>query len=82
MDSHTVKLSKEGRVLIPANIRADLGLREGMSLSLSVENGEIRLYDKAHALHKAQLIASKYKPLGTSAVDELLQSRRQAAADE
>ncbi len=82
MESHNVKLSKEGRILIPANIRAQLGLLEGTNLSLRVENGEIRLCDKTHAFQKAQVIASKYKVKGKSAVDELINDRRLAAKNE
>jgi AbrB family looped-hinge helix DNA binding protein len=37
MSVHTVELSKDGRVLIPAIIRANLGLQEGSQLSLRVE---------------------------------------------
>lgn len=82
MQVHTVKLSKEGRVLIPAEVRADLGLQEGMSLSLRVENGEIRLFDRAQALRRAQAIARKFKKPGESVVDQFLNERRVAAARE
>jgi hypothetical protein len=53
-----------------------LGLREGSGLSLRVENGEIRIYDQAQALRRAQAIAKKYKKTGKSVVDELLAERR------
>jgi AbrB family looped-hinge helix DNA binding protein len=76
VDVHQVKVSKEGRILIPANVRADLGLREGSGLSLRVENGEIRIYDQAQALRRAQAIAKKYKKTDESVVDELLKERR------
>ncbi len=82
MQVHTVKLSKEGRVLIPAEVRADLGLQEGMSLSLRVENGEIRLFDRAQSLRRAQAIARKFKKPGESVVDQFLNERRVAAARE
>jgi AbrB family looped-hinge helix DNA binding protein len=76
VDVHQVRVSKEGRILIPANVRAELGLREGSGLSLRVENGEIRIYDQARALRRAQAIAKKYKKTDESVVDELLKERR------
>ena len=79
---HSVKLSREGRVLIPSDVRADLGLSEGMSLGLRVQDGEIRLFDRANALRRAQQIALKYKKPGESVVDEFLRDRREAATKE
>ncbi len=76
MQIHNVKLSREGRVLIPAEVRADLGLSEGMLLSLSVQDGEIRLFDRAQALRRARAITRRYKKQGESVVDELLRERR------
>ena len=82
MELTNVKLSREGRVLIPASVRAALGLVEGSTLNLRVEDGEIRLVDRALALRRAQQIALKVKKPGESVVDELLQDRRAAAARE
>lgn len=82
MRSHTVKLSREGRVLIPADVRASLGLAEGASLSLRVQDGEIRLVDRTQALRRAQQIAARYKKPDESVVGELLSERRQDAAQE
>ena len=82
MQYRLVKLSREGRVLIPAEVRAELGLGEGTSLNLAVENGEIRLFDQAHALKRARAIARKYKRPGQSVVAELLRERRAEAKQE
>ncbi len=76
METHNVKLSKEGRVLIPIDVRQSLGLQEGSNLSLRVENGEIRLFDKAQALRRAQAIALKFKQPKTKIVDQLINERR------
>lgn len=76
MQIHTVKLSREGRVLIPAEVRAAMGLSEGTHLSLAVQDGEIRLFDRVQALRRARDIARKYKKAGDSVVDELLHERR------
>ena len=72
MQIHQVKISREGRVLIPADVRESLGLKEGVILNLAVEGGEIRLFDQARAVHRAQELASKYKVPGRSIVDEFI----------
>ena len=82
MQLHTVKLSREGRVLIPVDVRADLGLSEGMTLSLRIQDGEIRLFDRTLALSRAQAIARKYKTPGTSVVDQFISERRAEALEE
>ena len=76
MEFHQVKISKEGRVLIPANIRAELGLIEGNNLCVAIENGEIRLFDRAGALKRARDITRQFTKPGTSIVEELIASRR------
>ena len=82
MQYRLVKLSREGRVLIPAEVRAELGLGEGTCLNLAVEDGEIRLFDRAHALRRARTIARKYRKPGQSVVEELLRERRAEAKRE
>jgi len=82
MSSYAVKLSREGRILIPADVRADLGLSEGSSLHLCVRDGEIRLYDRTQALRRAQQIVARYKQPDESLVDELLSERRAAVRTE
>ncbi len=82
MSVHIVKLSKEGRILIPAAIRTGLGLSEGSQLGIRIDNGEIRLFDKSQALRKAQALASKYKKPNENVVDEFLAERRVQAARE
>ena len=82
MQYRLVKLSREGRVLIPAEVRAELGLGEGTRLNLAVEDGEIRLFDRAHALRRARAIARKYRKPGQSVVEALLRERRAEAKRE
>ena len=79
---HTVMLTLEGRVLIPAEVRAGLGLSAGMHLSLSVQDGAIRLFDRAQALRRAHDITRKYTKPGQSVVDQPLCQRRVEAGRE
>jgi AbrB family looped-hinge helix DNA binding protein len=82
MQSHLVKISREGRVLIPVAVRTELGLSEGSSLNLVIENGEIRLFDRDHALARARKTVERLKKPGRSVVQELLADRRQASKKE
>jgi AbrB family looped-hinge helix DNA binding protein len=82
MQSHLVKISREGRVLIPVAVRTELGLTEGSSLNLVIENGEIRLFDRDHALTRARKTVERLKKQGRSVVQELLADRRQASKKE
>ncbi len=82
MQTHQVKVSREGRVLIPAEVRVALGLGEGSSLNLTVQDGEIRLFDRARALERSRAIARKFKKPGESVVQELVRERRDEARRE
>lgn len=82
MQTHALKVSREGRILIPAEVRAALRLVEGSLLTLRVEDNEIRLCDRTQALRRAQDIAAKYKKVDESVVDEFLDERRIAAQSE
>lgn len=77
---HTVRLGKEGRVLIPAQVRQQLGLREDEPLSLYVEDGEVRIVSRLQAIRQMQQRMGRYRRPGPGAVDELLRERRKEAA--
>ncbi len=76
MDRYRVKLHRKGLIVIPAEVRRRLGLREGSQLEMVVEEGEIRLLvprslrdafgaDGEKALEVAKLInASRNEELG------------------
>ncbi len=82
MSEHTANLSKEGRVLIPAAIRRELGLREGEPLSVSVVDGEIRIVSRLIALRQMQQRLAHLRDPRNPAVDEMLRERREAASRE
>lgn len=82
MSDHTANLSKEGRVLIPATIRQELGLRAGEPLSISVVDGEVRIVSRLAALRRMQQKLAHLRDPQSPAVDELLRDRREAASRE
>jgi len=76
------KLDKTGRLLIPSQIRRQLGLGGGSEVILSVDDGELRVYTRAEAVRKAQEFCRKLVRPGVSMVDELIAERREEARRE
>ncbi|MEN8664087.1 MAG: AbrB/MazE/SpoVT family DNA-binding domain-containing protein [Polycyclovorans sp.] len=79
---YAVKVSEGGRVVIPAEVRRALEVREGDSLVLELKDGEVRLYSRREQLRRAQALFRQYIPEGVSLVDELIAERRAEAARE
>ena len=69
-------MASNGRVVIPADIRAALGIRDGGKLIARIENGALVLETVHAALAKVQAMVREYVPEGTSLVDELIAERR------
>ncbi len=82
MPDHTASLSKEGRILIPAAIRNELGLKAGEALTLSVVNGEVRVARRLNAIRNMQKRLARLRDPKHPAVESLLRERRAAAARE
>lgn len=79
---HTTRMTKEGRVLIPAELRKSLGLSPEDTLSVYALNGEIRIVSRVQALRQMQKRLAKYKKPGQGVVDEFLREKREEAARE
>ena len=71
-----------GRIVIPAQIRRELGMEEGEPVVMRVENGELRIWTIDEGIRRAQAIASKYVVPGKSMADELIAERRAEVARE
>lgn len=65
-----------GRVVIPAEVRKELGIEEGTTLHLILEGDTLTIRTADAAWKRAQAIAAKYKKPGESVVDEFLAGRR------
>ncbi len=74
----TVVLGQQGRVVIPAEVRAALGLQPGDALHLRVEDERMVLERPRRAA--AQLRGLARAVTSRSLVDELLAERRAEAA--
>jgi AbrB family looped-hinge helix DNA binding protein len=75
----TLVLGKQGRLVIPADVRAALGLSPGDRLRLRLVGHSVVLERPQDAAGELRGLASRI-PKNRSLVDELLEERRLAAA--
>ena len=72
-----------GRAVIPAALRAQLGLQDGDQLIWSERNGELVATTRQAKLARAQALFQKHVPrTAPSLADELIAERRQASKGE
>ncbi len=74
--SQHVAMASNGRLVIPANVRSELGMQDGGKFIVHVQNGEIRLEPINAAIARAQAIVRRYVPETASLVGELTEDRR------
>jgi AbrB family looped-hinge helix DNA binding protein len=77
----TVVLGRQGRLVVPAEVRAALGLEPGDRLRLVTRGDQIVLERQADAVAELRELA-RAVPKTRSFVDELLAERRAEAASE
>ncbi len=71
-----VAMGANGRLVIPSSARSALGMQNGGTFILHVQNGQIRLEPIHAAVARAQAIVRQYVPETASLVDELSEDRR------
>lgn len=69
-------IAPNGRLVIPANMRAELGLQGGDRLVARVVDGAIVLEPLDAAIRRAQAAVARYVPQGSGLVEELIAERR------
>jgi AbrB family looped-hinge helix DNA binding protein len=77
-----VELGAGGRLVIPAPMRAALGMKEGDKVLVRLEANELRIYTYEEATRRAQEMVRSFVSPGVSLVDELIADRRAEAARE
>ena len=77
-----MRVSQNGRVVIPASFRKALGINAGDELLLRIQDDELRITTQQRRIQRAQRRARRYLKPGASLVDELLAERREAARNE
>ena len=75
----SMKMSEGGRVVIPVEIRRELGLRDGDTVLWDMADGEARLTTKAARIRRAQALVRLHVPANASLADELIAERRREA---
>ena len=78
----TVELAKGGRVVIPAAMRAALGVKEGELLLLEMAGDELRIISFATNLQRIQTAVMALAPPEISFTDEVIADRRREAVKE
>ena len=71
-----------GRVVIPAEYRAALEIKEGDAVFMRLDGEELRLVSDATETRRVREMIARYVPEGASLADELIRERRREAATE
>jgi len=82
MNETRVKISKGGRVVIPAEYRKALGLQTGDEVLMRLDKEGLRLFTLNQVIRQAQEMVHRYVPKERSLVDELITERHQEAENE
>jgi|SRR5262245_48953609 AbrB family looped-hinge helix DNA binding protein len=77
-----LKVDAAGRVLIPADMRASMGLREGGTVLAWLEQGELRVVGTEAAAKRAQKIVRDRIGSNVNLAEELIADRRAEARRE
>jgi bifunctional DNA-binding transcriptional regulator/antitoxin component of YhaV-PrlF toxin-antitoxin module len=76
------RIQDGGRLVVPVELRRELGLQTGSDVVLDVVNGALRVRTMEQVVKDAQAMMRRYVPEGVSLVDELIADRRAEAARE
>jgi AbrB family looped-hinge helix DNA binding protein len=77
--SKYLSVGPNGRVVIPAAIHAELGVKNGGRLIARMVDGALVLEPIEVAVRRVQALVRQYVPDGAGIVDELIAERRAAA---
>lgn len=77
-----VKITRGGRLVIPAGVRKALDIQEGSNWILQTKGPEIRLVPVREAIKQLQRTAARWLKNTPSLADELIAERRQEALKE
>ena len=73
-------VAKDGRIVIPARFRKELGIRPGDKLVVQLQRNELRISARAEALRKLQDQVTCAVPRGVSLAQQLMEERRRESA--
>jgi AbrB family transcriptional regulator (stage V sporulation protein T) len=70
------KVSGAGRVVLPAELRKELGIKDGKDVIFSRTEYGIQVTTLDQAIRQSQEMIRRYIPKGVSLVDDLHETRR------
>jgi len=76
------QMGPDGQLVIPEEIRQELGLDEGETVVMQIKDGKLQIWSLHQAIRRAQEHMRQYIIPGQSVVDELIAERRAEAARE
>jgi bifunctional DNA-binding transcriptional regulator/antitoxin component of YhaV-PrlF toxin-antitoxin module len=77
-----LQVKEAGRIVLTAELRTAMGIKEGDTVLAQVEKGELRLFRRDDAIRRLQAKARALVPSGTLVSEELIADRRKEAARE
>ncbi|MGA2673240.1 MAG: AbrB/MazE/SpoVT family DNA-binding domain-containing protein [Terracidiphilus sp.] len=80
--TETVVLGESGRIVLPAAIRKELGLKAGDRLTVSSDQGVIRILSRKMALESIRADIVQQRGSLAGLLDEFIAERREEAARE
>jgi bifunctional DNA-binding transcriptional regulator/antitoxin component of YhaV-PrlF toxin-antitoxin module len=79
MSSFHVTMAANGRLVIPARLRAALKMERGGAFVASVEDGAIKLEPLDRVIRRVQANVRRYVPEGSDLAGEVSEDRRREA---
>ncbi len=77
-----MRVNENGRLVIPAPFRRQMGIRAGDEVVLVLEEDELRILTRKREIERTQRLVRKHVKAGVSLADELIRERREAARHE
>jgi len=78
--AYETKVDPNGRIVLPAPVRRQLGVGPGDDVVLRLEYGGVRVTSRAAAIREAQALVRRHVKPGVSLVKGLLDWRREESA--
>ncbi len=82
MGTMGTKVQDGGRLVVPVELRRELGLQTGTDIVMDVVDGALRIRTMRQVIKDAQAVIRRYIPEGVSLADELIADRRLEALRE
>jgi bifunctional DNA-binding transcriptional regulator/antitoxin component of YhaV-PrlF toxin-antitoxin module len=82
---HTVKVEKNGKILLPVSVRRLLGINDGVSevlIGVDEERRLVTVETRDQALARVRSRLAKYVPAGAMLSEELMADRREESRRE